>query len=114
MHHPTTRTVRPLASRGLAPAAGLAAAVAFPPPGPTPAAADESPVDAFAIGWASGFDVGSGGLARGVGLGAEQFLPTSGIHNTDIYRMLYATLFGEEIGYSDGRTTPAITDPSPR
>ncbi|MEE4330586.1 MAG: alkaline phosphatase [Wenzhouxiangella sp.] len=60
---------------------------------------------AFAIGWASGFDVGSGVLARGVGLNAERFLPVSGIRNTDIYRMLYATLFGEEIGYPEGSQT---------
>jgi alkaline phosphatase len=55
----------------------------------------------FAIAWASGFDVGSGVLARGAGLGADRYFPASGIRNTDIYRMLYATLFGEEIGYSE-------------
>jgi len=62
---------------------------------------------AFAIGWASGFDVGSGVLARGAGLGADRYFPASGIRNTDIYRMLYATLFGEEIGYSE---KPALED----
>lgn len=56
---------------------------------------------AFAISWASGFDVGSGVMARATGLNAERFLPASGITNTDIYRMLYVTLFGEEIGYPE-------------
>ncbi|MEM1081928.1 MAG: alkaline phosphatase [Pseudomonadota bacterium] len=55
---------------------------------------------AFAIGWASTHDVGSGVLARAIGLNAEQLMPASGITNTDIYRMLYWTLFGEMIGYS--------------
>ncbi|NEP62917.1 MAG: alkaline phosphatase, partial [Symploca sp. SIO2G7] len=53
---------------------------------------------AFAIGWASGFDVGSGVIARGAGLDAEQHFPPTGIDNTDIYRMLYYTLFGVELG----------------
>ncbi|MEM7054613.1 MAG: alkaline phosphatase [Pseudomonadota bacterium] len=52
---------------------------------------------AFAIGWASGADVGSGVIARAAGLNAEELLPTSGISNTDIYRMLYFTLFGEQL-----------------
>ena len=51
----------------------------------------------FAIGWASGDDVGSGVIARGAGLKGEELLPTSGILNTDIYRMLYFILFGEQI-----------------
>jgi len=62
---------------------------------------------AFAISWASGSDVGSGVLARASGLNAERLLPPSGITNTDIYRMLYLTLFGEEIGYPD---SPAAAD----
>ena len=52
---------------------------------------------AFAIGWASGFDVGSGVIARAAGLNAEQLMPASGISNTDIYRMLYFTLFDEQL-----------------
>ena len=51
----------------------------------------------FAIGWASGDDVGSGVIARAAGLNAEELLPTSGILNTDIYRMLYFILFDEQI-----------------
>ena len=57
----------------------------------------------FAIGWASGDDVGSGVIARAAGLNAEKLLPTTGISNTDIYRMLYFTLFGERIA-SDRET----------
>jgi len=52
----------------------------------------------FAIAWASGDDVGSGVLARATGLDAERLLPTTGIANTDIYRMLYFTLFGIQPG----------------
>jgi alkaline phosphatase len=51
----------------------------------------------FAIEWASGDDVGSGVIARGAGLNAAELLPTTGIVNTDIYRMLYFTLFGDRI-----------------
>lgn len=57
----------------------------------------------FAITWASGDDVGSGVIARAAGLNAEELLPTTGISNTDIYRMLYFTLFGERIA-SDRKT----------
>jgi alkaline phosphatase len=51
----------------------------------------------FAIAWASGLDIGSGVIARGAGLNAEALLPASGVANTDIYRMLYRTLFGERL-----------------
>ena len=56
---------------------------------------------AFAISWAAGFDVGSGVMSRADGLNAERLLPATGITNTDIYRMLYLTLFGEAIGYPE-------------
>ena len=56
----------------------------------------------FGIGWASGDDVGSGVIARAAGLNAEKLMPTTGIWNTDIYRMLYFTLFGEEISSEKG------------
>ena len=51
----------------------------------------------FAIGWASAFDVGSGVIARADGLHADRLMPVTGIDNTDIYRMLYYVLFGEQI-----------------
>lgn len=49
----------------------------------------------FAIAWASGRDIGSGVIARGAGREVERLVPSSGVANTDIYRMLYYTLFGE-------------------
>jgi alkaline phosphatase len=51
----------------------------------------------FAIEWASGSDLGSGVIARAVGLHAQEMMPATGISNTDIYRMLYFILFGEKI-----------------
>jgi len=51
----------------------------------------------FAIAWASGRDIGSGVIARAAGLNAGELLPSSGVANTDIYRMLYVTLFGERL-----------------
>jgi alkaline phosphatase len=47
----------------------------------------------FGIAWADYDDLLGGIVARAQGLNAE-LLPTS-VDNTDIYRMLYATLFGE-------------------
>ncbi|MGF1525510.1 MAG: alkaline phosphatase [Candidatus Competibacterales bacterium] len=51
----------------------------------------------FAVAWASASDVGSGVIARAVGLNAQELLPTTGIVNTDIYRIFYRVLFGETI-----------------
>ncbi len=51
----------------------------------------------FAISWASKDDVGSGVIARAAGLNAQELVPTTGILNTDIYRILYFVLFGERI-----------------
>ncbi len=51
----------------------------------------------FAIEWASSSDVGTGVIARAAGLNAQEMMPTTGISNTDIYRMLYFILFGEKI-----------------
>ncbi|MFS8906800.1 alkaline phosphatase [Synechococcus sp. O70.2] len=51
----------------------------------------------FAVAWASGDDVGSGVIARAAGLNARELVPTTGILNTDIYRILYFVLFGERI-----------------
>ncbi len=51
----------------------------------------------FAVIWATGDDIGSGVVARGAGLNAEMLVPSTGVANTDIYRMLYFTLFGRLI-----------------
>ena len=48
----------------------------------------------FAVIWATGADIGSGVVARGAGLNAEMLVPSTGVANTDIYRMFYFTLFG--------------------
>jgi alkaline phosphatase len=47
----------------------------------------------FGIAWADTEDLMGGIVARAHGLNAELLPPT--VDNTDIYRMLYATLFGE-------------------
>jgi alkaline phosphatase len=49
----------------------------------------------FAIVWGTSADVGGGIVARGAGWNAERFLDPAGVHNIDIYAMLYETLFGE-------------------
>ena len=49
----------------------------------------------FAIVWATSADVGGGIVARGAGWNADRFLDPAGVHNIDIYAMLYETLFGE-------------------
>lgn len=59
----------------------------------------------FAVGWSTYDDVGSGVIARGHGLDAVELVPTTGIYNTDIYRMLYATLFEEQLPPEEGDTT---------
>jgi alkaline phosphatase len=51
----------------------------------------------FAICWSTYDDVGSGVIARAHGLEAADLLPATGVSNTDVYRMLYYTLFGEHI-----------------
>lgn len=54
-------------------------------------------VHPFAISWTTYGDVGSGVIARAHGLNAAEMLPASGIKNSDIYKMLYMTLFGEDL-----------------
>lgn len=50
----------------------------------------------FAVAWSSyADDLGSGVIARAHGLNAAELVPPSGIANTDIYRVLYRTLFGD-------------------
>ncbi len=51
----------------------------------------------FAIAWTVGDDTGSGVIARGLGLNSSELIPSSGVANTDIYRMLYFTLFGRHL-----------------
>lgn len=51
----------------------------------------------FAVVWSLADDTGTGVIARGAGLDAETLIPSSGIFNTDIYRILHATLFGERL-----------------
>jgi alkaline phosphatase len=46
----------------------------------------------FGISWAGNADVAGGVIARAHGLNAE-LLPVN-VDNTDVYRMMYATLFG--------------------
>jgi len=55
----------------------------------------------FAVAWAAGNDIGSSVVARGAGLNAEMLVPPTGVANTDIYRMLYFTLFGRLIPEGD-------------
>jgi len=51
----------------------------------------------FAIAWAHDGDLGSGVLARAAGLEAREKVSTLGLQNTDVYRLLYATLFEEPL-----------------
>ena len=60
----------------------------------------------FAVVWATGDDIGSGVVARGAGLNAEMLVPSTGVANTDIYRMLYFTLFGRLIPKDDTLNRP--------
>jgi alkaline phosphatase len=50
----------------------------------------------FAVTWAAEADLGGGVVARAHGLNSEH-LPTS-VDNTDVYRLMYRTLFGVEAG----------------
>ena len=47
----------------------------------------------FAVAWASRWDVAGGIVARAEGLNAERVEELSVVDNTDIYRLLYLTLF---------------------
>ncbi len=49
----------------------------------------------FAILWAEYMDVAGGIVARAAGLNSDQLQPS--VDNTDIYRMMYLTLFGERL-----------------
>lgn len=49
----------------------------------------------FAIGWSSGGDNAGAIVSKAHGLNADK-LPNN-VDNTDIYRLMYRTLFGKEI-----------------
>ena len=49
---------------------------------------------AFAVAWASRWDVAGGLVARAEGLNAERVKELGVVDNTDIYRLMYLTLFG--------------------
>jgi len=52
----------------------------------------------FAVAWAYRFDVAGGVLARAKGLNANLVTELGVVDNTDIYRIMYYTLFGEWLG----------------
>ncbi|MFC1550787.1 hypothetical protein ACFL46_05810 [Candidatus Neomarinimicrobiota bacterium] len=49
----------------------------------------------FRINWSSGSDVSGGLICRGIGLNAEQI--RGDIDNTDVYKIMYKTLFGVDL-----------------
>ena len=55
-----------------------------------------APALPFAIGWSTHSDIHGGILARASGLNAERLPPL--VDNTDIYRLMYLTLFGRDPG----------------
>jgi alkaline phosphatase len=75
----------------------------------------------FAIAWAGSADVAGGILSRAQGLNAELLRSefSGRFDNTDVYRMMYVTLFGELLPDAVGEMAPdrdmasfACTDPS--
>ncbi|MCI2425870.1 alkaline phosphatase [Candidatus Acetothermia bacterium] len=52
----------------------------------------------FAVVWATHLDVSGGILARAKGLNAEKVTELGVVDNTDIYRIMYYTLFGKWLG----------------
>jgi alkaline phosphatase len=62
----------------------------------------------FAIAWAGEEDVGGGVVARAQGANAELMRTTfvEGFHNTDVYRLMYFTLFGEMLATGVGSAAP--------
>jgi alkaline phosphatase len=52
----------------------------------------------FSVVWASPHDLSVGILARAKGLNAEKVTELGVVDNTDIYRIMYYTLFGEWLG----------------
>ncbi|NJL95512.1 MAG: hypothetical protein HC915_18195 [Anaerolineae bacterium] len=62
----------------------------------------------FAIGWPGPEDVAGGIVARAAGLNAALMLTefSARLDSTDVYRLLYATLFGELLPPSTGELAP--------
>lgn len=92
--NPEDSVVTPLTGNNGGPCDGVAGAASEPFQSAPDAEGRSFP---FAICWSTQDDLASGVLARAHGLNAAELLPASGIVNTDIYRMLYAVLFGEDI-----------------
>ena len=66
-------------------------------------------VPACAIGWPGTNDVAGAIVARSEGLNAHLLRTEFGARfdSTDVYRMLYATLFGEMLPESYGESAPS-------
>ncbi|MGQ9483196.1 MAG: alkaline phosphatase, partial [Chloroflexus sp.] len=64
---------------------------------------------AFAVSWVGTPDVSGGIISRAQGLNAIEMLRTfSGrFDNTDVYRLMYLTLFGQGLASSVGQTAPS-------
>ncbi|MCL0107390.1 alkaline phosphatase [Peptococcaceae bacterium] len=52
----------------------------------------------FAVAWATSFDLSAGVVARAKGLNANLVTELGVVDNTDIYRIMYYTLFGKWLG----------------
>jgi alkaline phosphatase len=62
----------------------------------------------FAIAWTGTPDVSGGIISRAQGLNADMLRTefSDRFDNTDVYRMMYATLFGEMLPESTGKQAP--------
>lgn len=64
---------------------------------------------AFAVSWAGTPDVSGGILSRSQGLNSAELRRTfrGRFDNTDVYRLMYLTLFGTALSSSVGQTAPS-------
>lgn len=62
----------------------------------------------FAVGWTGTNDVAGGIISRAAGLNAEMLRTqfSAQFDSTDVYRLMYATLFGEMLPAAYGQTAP--------
>ncbi|MCL0083911.1 hypothetical protein M1N77_05235, partial [Thermodesulfovibrionales bacterium] len=51
----------------------------------------------FVVAWATRHDLAGGVVVRAKGLNAEMVTQKGVVDNTDIYRIMYYTLFGEKL-----------------